>query len=133
MMVFEVIRFSLRQHLGDQQHGFMVKKSTSMNLLSYSAQIHQSLENGMEVDCIYTDFTKAFDKISHQVIVEKLSKIGFGGNLLCWLQSFLSNRKYAVRFGNSSSFEFMGTSGVPAGTHGGPICFWFSLMISRNP
>jgi hypothetical protein len=105
------------------QHCFVAKKSTTSNLLSYSTRIHYLLESGMEVDSIYINFTKAFDKVSHQVIVEKFVKIGFGGNLLLWVKSFLSDRKYSARFGDSLSFEFFATPGVPAGTHGGPDLF----------
>lgn len=70
-------------------------------------------------------------KVSHQIIIEKLDKMGFGGSLLNWLQSYIVGRKYKVRFGGSSSFEFVATSGIPAGSHGAPDLFL--VMINDLP
>jgi hypothetical protein len=123
LVVFEVVRNELRHQLCIQQHGFVSKKSTVTNLLSYASELSRSIEKGDEVDSVYTDFSKAFDKVSHQVIMEKLIDIGFGGSLLKWLQSYIVGRKYSVRFGNANSSKLSATSGVPAGTHGGPDLF----------
>jgi hypothetical protein len=81
LVVFEVVRNELRHQLCIQQHGFVSKKSTVTNLLSYASELSRSIEKGDEVDSVYTDFSKAFDKVSHQVIMEKLIDIGFGGSL----------------------------------------------------
>ena len=106
MMVFDRIRFSMSQHISEEQHGFVAKKSTSTNLLLYSSEISRALEDGDETDSVYTDFSKAFDKVSHSLIMEKLEVMGFGGNLLNWLCSYLVERKYSVRFESSNTERF---------------------------
>ena len=58
------------------------------------------LENGEAVEVLYLDFSKAFDSCDHSVMLRKIREIGFGGNLLRWLASFLSGRKQAVRVGD---------------------------------
>ena len=45
---------------------------------------------GEIIDVIYTDFTKAFDSVPHVRLLSKLEKYGIQGNILGWIQSFLS-------------------------------------------
>ena len=55
------------------------------------------LNSGSQVDTIYLDMSKAFDKVSHRRLVHKLIQAGFGGNLLNWFCSYLSGRRQRVR------------------------------------
>lgn len=64
------------------QLGFMKHKSTAANLISFSEYVSSALEEGYQVDCVYTDFSKCFDKINHNLLVSKLKAIGVIGNLL---------------------------------------------------
>lgn len=58
--------------ISPNQHGFFKKRSTVTNLMAYTDKIQQCLEDGGQVDVIYTDFSKAFDKVNHQLILDKL-------------------------------------------------------------
>ena len=51
------------------------------------------MEKGYQVDAIYTDYSKAFDKVSHKLLITRFAEIGMGCNLLKWLTSYLSERK----------------------------------------
>ena len=51
------------------------------------------IEEGDQVDVIYTDISKAYDSFSHSELVGKICRIGVKSNLVAWIQSYLSDRK----------------------------------------
>lgn len=106
-----------------EQHGFMKGRSTISNLLEYQHFLLNALESRCQIDVVYTDFSKAFDKVNHKVLIEKLGSLGIHGPLLKWFNSFLNDRKQAVRIKNCLSSEFTAQSGVPQGGHLSPFLF----------
>ena len=82
MMVFDEIRPLINRQLTENQHGFRKKKSTTSKVVIYTSEITKALENGHEVHAIYTDFSKAFDKVSHRILVDRLNCFGFSGPML---------------------------------------------------
>ena len=63
----------------------------------------ECLEHGGQVDVIYTDLEKAFDKIPHRRLISKLHSSCIHNYIVEWLEAFLSNRKQRVRIGNTFS------------------------------
>jgi hypothetical protein len=55
---------------------------------------------GEQIDVIYTDFEKAFNRINHNLITLKLNEIGFEDPLLFWINSFLSQKTQLVKIKN---------------------------------
>ena len=80
----EYITPALGALIVDEQFGCMCRKSTELNLLSYVDYLLQALESGMEVHSIYTDFSKAVDRVNHELLLFKLGPAGVGGQLLVW-------------------------------------------------
>ena len=128
--VFErVIRNSLVDYLeknfllSDKQHGFRRGRSCLTQLLSHYDNILKNLNEGREVDVIYLDFSKAFDKVDHSLLLRKLEFYGISGKLYDWIKNFLTNRKQVVTVDGQHSDPEDVTSGVPQGTVLGPLLF----------
>ena len=66
------------------------------NLLEVLDYIGTCLDNGGQVDMLYLDMSKAFDRINHKRLILKLSNSGIGGNLLNWFESYLTDRRQRV-------------------------------------
>lgn len=105
------------------QHGFLKHKSTNTNLACYVAELQESIDRGLQVDAIYTDISKAFDRVDHMILLHKLAGIGVHGNLLRWFESYLTGRSQKVVVAGLESLPFVASSGVPQGSNLGPKLF----------
>ena len=82
-----------------------------------------ALDSGKEIQVIFCDISKAFDRMCHQGIPIKLRAAGVIGKLLSWFRSYLSNRRPKVVIpGASSNWNFI-YAGVPQGSILGPLLF----------
>ncbi|MFZ2539437.1 MAG: reverse transcriptase family protein [Oscillospiraceae bacterium] len=109
--------------LSKQQHGFLKKHSTVTNLLESVNDWTISCINKKSVVIGYVDFQRAFDVISHKKLIHKLNSYGISGNLLYWINAFISNRMQCVRISNTLSTWLPVSSGVPLGFVLGPLLF----------
>jgi len=135
MKVFErivrkqIMSFLIKQgHLNDSQHGFRSGRSCLSALLNVFDNLMHMLDGKSTVDMVYLDFSKAFDKVDHGILLHKIRDLGITGNLGIWLFHFLSDRSHFVRLPGGVSQESPVLSGVPQGTVLGPLLFL--IMIS---
>ena len=77
----------------DAQHGFRKFRSCESQLIMTVQDLADSLNKNEQIDGLLLDFSKAFDKVPHQRLLEKLSYYGVRGNLHSWIKDFLTNRK----------------------------------------
>ncbi len=114
---------SFRHIVSDQQHGFLKGRSTTSNLVEFVSNVTKQLEGRMQVDALYLDYSKAFDSLDHRILVGKLAKYGLSNKTVDWFSAYLNGRQLRVRAGDAMSDPFIATSGVPQGSHLGPILF----------
>ena len=105
------------------QHGFRSHRSCVTQLIEVMNDLTSYDENKDDIDIIYMDFSKAFDTVPHQRLLNKLHAYGIDGSLLKWVASFLHNRSQRVRVGESYSDFSTVVSGIPQGSILGPLLF----------
>lgn len=81
------------------------------------------IDNGGELDVIYMDFMKAFDKVPHKRLLKKLRGYGISQKVVNWIEDFLSNRCQRVMVNGESSKTYPVISGIPQGSVLGRILF----------
>jgi hypothetical protein len=110
--------------------GFIKNISTVTKLLEYTSFVLNSIEEGWQMDSVYTIFSKVFDPVRHQLLLEKMSVSIEPARCLC-LRSNLTGRIQRIRIGDVVSKDIRVTSGVPQGSHLRPLCLiWFVNRIS---
>ena len=107
----------------DCQHGFLPRRSTTTCLLDAYHDWSCAKNRNQSVNVIYFDLSKAFDTVDHLSLLSKLDCLGIRGNLLGWFMSYLSDRRFLVRFDNALSTPRKCTSGVPQGGVLSPLLF----------
>ena len=126
--VFEHILFKkLYEHCAEylhvSQYGFRKNRSPIIQLITFLQKVYNGIESQQDIHILFTDFSKAFDRVDHGILLQKLHDIGVRGNLFEVLKSYLYGRSQRARIANELSKEILVTSGVPQGSILSPLLF----------
>ena len=109
--------------LSDNQYGFRKGRSTDTAIHVLVEKFYENVENDDIMIGLFIDFSRAFDTISHNLLLQKLYHYGFRGIALDWFTDYLYNRKQFVMYNNVKSNMGKIDYGVPQGSILGPLLF----------
>ena len=114
--------------LNDRQHGFREKYSTSTACMVLKETVFEYTKSNSKVYACFLDISKAFDSVSHEVLITKLLKVGIPSIYVNMIRYCYSNQCVKVRYGNKYSFEWLVCNGV---RQGGVLSgFLFNIYIN---
>ena len=124
-IIFDNIYPNVQPFLEHAQYGFRQKGSAVLQMVQFLSKVYELYDdkNVQTLSVLYLDFSKAFDKVPHSILLAKLRNIGLGIQIQDIIQDYLTDRMQFVKINKSSSTLKEVTSGEPQGSILGPLLF----------
>lgn len=109
--------------LTDKQFGFRKNRSTDKAIATLLADVYNSINNNEYIKLCYIDLKKAFDTVSHNILLTKMESLGVCNRELQWFRNYLTDRFQHVTVNSTLSQGLWVECGVPQGSTLGPLLF----------
>jgi hypothetical protein len=122
-VISKVILTFYRNHnvITDKQFGFQCGKSTTQLLSKFTDSIYKNLDSKEHVLVLLIDYSKAFDTLKHDRLIDALNDCGIRGPLNNWCKDYMANRSYVVKIADTVSKKVTVSSGTAQGSVLGPL------------
>ena len=94
--MYNAVHSHVAPYLTDWQHGFVTGRSCPTQLVLSHHKWSKALDEGKQVDVVFLDFEKAFDRVAHNILLQKLCNFGISGMLVNWFKDYLNDREQRV-------------------------------------
>ena len=118
-----VLHLDKNKLIKDSQHGFRSKMSCTTNLLEFFETATEVLDTGAPMDLVFLDLAKAFDKVPHNLLVQKMKSKKICEKVVTWVEDWLKDRKQRVVLNGQESEWQEVKSGIIQGSVLGPTAF----------
>lgn len=113
--------------ISSKQFGFRAKMSTNDAISELIGKIYQNIDKSVPSLCIFADLAKAFDTVSHSLLMRKLWQYGFRGTVYELIKNYLYERTQCVKINGTYSSTRTVLYGLPQGTVLAPVLFTLYL------
>ena len=121
--ICKYLKADIEEKLDINQFGCLAGKSTTHALLTMTHELLKALDNNKAVRLLLIDYEKAFDRIDHSLLIQRVTEMGVHNSIVKWLRSFLSDRCQKIVVNGTKSSWCTLNGGMPQGSCLGPLCY----------
>ena len=118
--------------LNSKQFGAIKGQSITHALVDMLDMWLKALDQSQLARVVFVDFSKAFDRVDHAVVINNLIELAIPGSVVKWFASFLTNRQQRVKLANNLSSWLTLKGGMPQGSWLGPLTFIILIRVVKT-